>query len=195
MRDALTLFDENGAVLDAPPALWEALDARDWHALFVTERALWRDARLLVFGHALLEKLVTPRKALTAHVLRAPGRPARSRPTTRDLRGAGRAAPRGQALCAAAGAGRARLVGAENENFSFYDDSDVFRPRRALEPTANESVLQGRPHLKRPAGPHLSSSFPHGDSNLKRILLFVLTNVWWSRCLASSPACSASTAT
>jgi hypothetical protein len=73
LRDALTLFDENGAVLDAPPALWEALLARDWHRLFITERARWRDARLLVFGHALLEKLTTPRKAATAHVLCAPG--------------------------------------------------------------------------------------------------------------------------
>ncbi|MGJ7608591.1 DUF3025 domain-containing protein [Variovorax sp. LT1R20] len=69
LRDALTLFDENGAVLDAPPALWEALVARDWHTLFVTRRAQWSDARLLVFGHALLEKLVVPRKAATAHVL------------------------------------------------------------------------------------------------------------------------------
>jgi hypothetical protein len=69
LRDALTLFDENGAVLDAPAALWEALVARDWHALFVTRRALWSEARLLVFGHALLEKLVAPRKAATAHVL------------------------------------------------------------------------------------------------------------------------------
>ncbi len=69
LRDALTLFDENGAVLDAPPALWEALIARDWQALFVTQRSLWHEARLLLFGHALLEKLVTPRKPITAHVL------------------------------------------------------------------------------------------------------------------------------
>jgi hypothetical protein len=74
LRDAATLFDENGAVLDAPPALWDALLARDWHRLFVTGRALWREARLRVFGHALLEQLaVAPRKPLTAHVLRAPG--------------------------------------------------------------------------------------------------------------------------
>ena len=73
LRDALTLFDENGAVLDAPPALWDALLARDWHRLFITERALWREARLLVFGHALLEKLTVPRKPATAHVLCAPG--------------------------------------------------------------------------------------------------------------------------
>lgn len=69
LRDALTLFDENGAVLDAPPALWRALVARDWHTLFVTQRELWAEARLLLFGHALLEKLVMPRKPITAHVL------------------------------------------------------------------------------------------------------------------------------
>ncbi|NVM91903.1 hypothetical protein FHT32_005585 [Variovorax sp. SG517] len=69
LRDALTLFDENGALLDAPPALWRALAARDWHTLFVGQRGLWREARLLLFGHALLEKLVTPRKPITAHVL------------------------------------------------------------------------------------------------------------------------------
>jgi hypothetical protein len=50
--------------------LWEALEARDWRRLFVELRPLWREARLLVFGHALLEKLAAPRKDLTAHVWR-----------------------------------------------------------------------------------------------------------------------------
>jgi len=72
LRDALTLFDENGALLDAPTALWEALEARDWHTLFVTHRPRWSEARLIVFGHALLEKLAVPRKAHTAHVLLPP---------------------------------------------------------------------------------------------------------------------------
>ncbi|MDH4392699.1 MAG: DUF3025 domain-containing protein [Aquabacterium sp.] len=72
VRDALTLFDENGALLHAPPPLWRALRQRDWPALFITHRALWADARLVIVGHALLEKLATaPRKALTAHVLPA----------------------------------------------------------------------------------------------------------------------------
>jgi hypothetical protein len=73
LRDALTLFDENGALWpDAPPALAEALAARDWQALFVTRRALWQGQRLQIVGHALLEQLaVAPRKALTAHVLLA----------------------------------------------------------------------------------------------------------------------------
>lgn len=70
-RDALTVFDENAAFLLAPDALWDALAAKDWQRLFVQERALWQEARLVLFGHALLEKLVFPRKPITAHVYRA----------------------------------------------------------------------------------------------------------------------------
>ncbi len=68
VRDAITLFDENAALLSAPPALWSALAARDWERLFIGLRPLWAEARLTVFGHALLEKLAVPRKAHTAHV-------------------------------------------------------------------------------------------------------------------------------
>ena len=72
VRDALTLFDENAALLQAPEPLWQALNARDWYRLFVTLRPLWAQARLGLFGHALLEKLVTPYKSITAHVLCMP---------------------------------------------------------------------------------------------------------------------------
>ena len=68
LRDALTLFDENAAVLQAPAVLVDALRRRDWKTLFLEERAHWTSARLVVFGHALLEKLMQPRKAITAHV-------------------------------------------------------------------------------------------------------------------------------
>jgi len=68
VRDAITLFDENAAILFAPPELWTALVAKDWTRLFVTLRPLWQHAQLLVFGHALLEKLVSPRKPMVAHV-------------------------------------------------------------------------------------------------------------------------------
>ena len=68
VRDALTLFDENAALWRAPPILADALRRRDWPALFVRHRDLWADARSLLFGHALLEKLVQPRKPITAHV-------------------------------------------------------------------------------------------------------------------------------
>jgi len=69
-RDALTLFDENAALLQAPDALWEALWCKDWSAVFGRLRGLWAQSQLLIFGHALTEKLVQPRKALTAHVFR-----------------------------------------------------------------------------------------------------------------------------
>ncbi len=72
LRDALTLFDENAALLLAPEPLWQALLARDWQRLFVGLRPLWADAQLVLFGHALLEKLVQPYASITAHVLCAP---------------------------------------------------------------------------------------------------------------------------
>lgn len=72
VRDALTVLDENAAFLIAPPALWEALRAQDWQRLFITLRPLWAQTQLVLFGHALLEKLVYPRKPITAHVYCAP---------------------------------------------------------------------------------------------------------------------------
>ena len=69
-RDGLTVFDENAAFLRAPDVLWDALVAKDWHRLFVDFRPLWLEATLVLFGHALLEKLVYPRKGMTAHVYR-----------------------------------------------------------------------------------------------------------------------------
>jgi len=69
LRDAATLFDENAALwigLDA--SLEAALRAFDWRELFVRRRAQLSDSvRLMVFGHALLEKLESPYKAVTAH--------------------------------------------------------------------------------------------------------------------------------
>lgn len=72
LRDALTLFDENALLLLAPSTLWQALRARDWTALLVSQRAVWSHATAVTFGHALTEKLVQPYKAITAHVLCLP---------------------------------------------------------------------------------------------------------------------------
>ncbi|MFD1712241.1 DUF3025 domain-containing protein [Ottowia sp. GY511] len=70
VRDAITVFDENGALLHAPDALWNALAERRWAELFGPLRPLWREASFLLFGHAALEKLLAPYKSITVHVLR-----------------------------------------------------------------------------------------------------------------------------
>jgi hypothetical protein len=72
LRDALTLFDENAALLCAPEPLWKALSDKHWHELFVTQTGGWREAQPVLFGHALLEKLLQPYKGITAHVLCLP---------------------------------------------------------------------------------------------------------------------------
>jgi Protein of unknown function (DUF3025) len=72
-RDAATIFDENAALLvvrdvDAGRALVDELRAHRWHAALCERRALFgSDAQVWLFGHALMEKLVAPRKAITAH--------------------------------------------------------------------------------------------------------------------------------
>lgn len=72
VRDAVTVFDENGALLAAPRPLQDALRERRWSELFGPLRSLWDQSRLWVFGHAALEKLVKPYKSITAHVLTVP---------------------------------------------------------------------------------------------------------------------------
>ncbi len=71
LRDALTLLDESGVILlSRRDMLLDALAARDWRTAFVDRREDWSQAsRLIVCGHALLEKFLDPYKAITAHAL------------------------------------------------------------------------------------------------------------------------------
>jgi hypothetical protein len=72
-RDAATIFDENAALLvvsddDEGRALVDALCSHRWHEALYVQRGLFgRRAQPWLFGHALMEKLVAPRKAITAH--------------------------------------------------------------------------------------------------------------------------------
>jgi hypothetical protein len=146
VRDALTVFDENGAVLLAPEPLWQALLERQWRRLFVELRPLWREARLCIVGHALLEQLVQPRKPLTAHVYRPRstwnGAQAVDAWLAQDLEAEHLARKPFTPL---------PVLGipgwwAENENFSFYDDSFVFRSARPI-----QAIQQGAPGTTVPA--------------------------------------------
>ena len=131
VRDALTVFDENAAFLRAPDALWQALAAKDWTRLFGELRPLWDESWLLLFGHALLEKLVQPRKAITAHVYRVD-------PATDSLAGldAWLAPHLSAQTLAAKPFAHLPVLGVPhwwpaNEVPGFYDDVQVFRPARA----------------------------------------------------------------
>ncbi len=123
-RDRLTRFDESGALLQgATPAMWAALRAHDWPALFVGHRAGWAAARLQLVGHALLEQLaLAPRRGLTAFVW--------DQPAWGDPRDADEAAWAGVRLLPLPVCG---VPGwwPGNDAADFYEDGAVFRPPRA----------------------------------------------------------------
>ena len=130
VRDAITLLDENGAFLCAPDALWAALVAHDWPRAFGALRPLWAQAQLLVFGHAALEKLMRPYKSITVHVWRVP-EPWPDLPTL-DARAAADLTPERLATKPFTPLPVLGVPGwwAANEAPAFYDDAEVFRPRR-----------------------------------------------------------------
>jgi Protein of unknown function (DUF3025) len=132
VRDALTLFDENAAVLQAPAFLNNALRTHDWPALFVTHRAAWADASLTMFGHALMEKLTQPRKPMTAHVWVVPQRVNLQTHLIDMLT---------PALLASKPHLPMPVLGvpgwwAANEEPGYYDDIQVFRPLTKTPPNA-----------------------------------------------------------
>jgi hypothetical protein len=139
LRDAITVLDENGALLLAPRLLCEALRHRRWRELFVDRRDLWSQARVLPVGHALLEKLVAPRKPITAHVV-CVAHDAEEAPQEGADVDAWLSASRHVGACNLAAKPYLPLpvLGIpgwwpENENFSFYDDSLVFRAPRTTQ--------------------------------------------------------------
>ncbi len=69
LRDGATIFDENAALFVTSDAgLISALRDHHWQKIFVEQRdAFTHGCEVYLFGHALMEKLVTPYKAITAH--------------------------------------------------------------------------------------------------------------------------------
>jgi hypothetical protein len=73
LRDLLTILDEGGAVVSAPPALLALLRDFRWKELFWERRAdVLRDMRVQVLGHAILEQALQPRPGITCKVIFAP---------------------------------------------------------------------------------------------------------------------------
>jgi len=131
VRDALTVFDENAAFLQATPAVWQALRERDWTRLFVDLRAEWANARLVLFGHALMEKLVSPYKGITAHVYLA--NPPMDSLASLDAWVANELTPEKLATKPFTPLPVLGVPGwwPANDTPGFYDDPKVFRPPRA----------------------------------------------------------------
>jgi hypothetical protein len=146
-RDAATIFDENAALLvvregEAGRALVDGLRAHRWHDTLYLKRALFcagfdAHADVWLFGHALMEKLVAPRKAITAHtrVLYAPGAwfglGWEDRRAWIDMQVAGQLCAEGLATSAFTPLPVLGVPGwwpAQDE--AFYLDDTVFRPRR-----------------------------------------------------------------
>lgn len=134
-RDALTVFDENAAFFCGPDAVWDALARKDWAALFGPLRSAWQDVHLVLFGHALLEKLVSPRKPITAHVYRSYA--ASNSIADAD---AWMAADLSADKLASKPFAHLPVLGVpgwwpENGDPSFYQDATVFRAPRATAPS------------------------------------------------------------
>ncbi|RBA23135.1 DUF3025 domain-containing protein [Herminiimonas fonticola] len=69
LRDAATIFDENAILLvTSNHELVTALRTHEWEEVFIRRRSDFvQDCQVFLFGHALMEKLVTPYKAITGH--------------------------------------------------------------------------------------------------------------------------------
>ena len=144
-RDGATIFDENSALLvlrdsDAGRALEAALRGHDWRSAFIAQRDKFGaggDAEVWLFGHALMEKLVAPRKAITAHTRVIFAGDAyftlddAARRTWLDERVAQDLAQQGLTTADFTPLPVLGLPGwCEGQDDGFYNDAAVFRPKR-----------------------------------------------------------------
>ena len=143
VRDALTLFDENVVLMHAPDEVWAALQARDWLKLFVDLREQWQQVHLVLFGHALVEKLVTPYKSITGHVYRIDSQvnphdeAALDAWLVQDLQPAKLATKPYEPLPVLGIPGWC----AANAERAYYEDVNVFRPKRETVPKTSKQPL------------------------------------------------------
>jgi hypothetical protein len=146
LRDFATLFDENAALLavndtDIGHELIRALKNHHWQTLFMDRRAAFMEhVEVWLFGHALLEKLSRPFKAITAHgwlinvrddyLSLSPG----ARHDYLDMAVARQLAQHSAAVLSPTSFMPLPVLGipgwASGQDAQFYQDTQVFRPKR-----------------------------------------------------------------
>ena len=160
-RDALTLFDESGVVIvSTSKGFLNTLAAREWNEVFLQQRALWhKEVLVFVCGHALLEKFLTPYKALTAHALLLHIDDGLAHLPREDLlqildRSLAGALGEGRIVGSTASLSPLPLMGIPGwwpeaeQDACFYSDRQVFRPATATHPQA--AVLDFAAYHARP---------------------------------------------
>jgi hypothetical protein len=138
LRDAATIFDENAALLvTRNPDLVESLRAHRWREVFITRRDEFASGcEVWLFGHALMEKLAAPYKAITAHAL-----PVAAEPGYFSLPDRGKAAWLDETVARQLSNGLATadftplpVLGVpgwwSDQTSEFYEDAAVFRAKR-----------------------------------------------------------------
>lgn len=150
LRDALTLFDECGClVVSSHEGILEAIGKRSWSQVFQLSEHSWNeDVKAFIFGHAMLEKLISPYKSMTAKALLVQvSRQAILLPrhkliglldkkiSRQLLQGKILTKPAHLTPLPLAGIPGWNFAGDQNENF--YADNDVFRPAAAILEPAN----------------------------------------------------------
>jgi hypothetical protein len=70
LRDLLTIFDEGGAIVCAPPQLIELVRGFRWKELFWERRAeTLRSMKVHILGHAVLEQALQPWPGITCKAI------------------------------------------------------------------------------------------------------------------------------
>ncbi|HWV63996.1 MAG TPA: DUF3025 domain-containing protein [Oxalicibacterium sp.] len=142
LRDAATIFDENAVLLvTADAGLVDALRSHAWQEAFVARREAFMQGCVLLFGHALMEKLVQPYKSITGHMWVVP------ETVAQDFQGDSLSLSKLKSMVDIAVSAQLRdglttgdfsplpMLGVpgwwEGQNQAFYADAAVFRPKRS----------------------------------------------------------------
>ncbi len=141
-RDAATLFDENAAfVVSSDPGLLDALREHDWMTVLLkAPDDFFRQCDVVLFGHALVEKLVVPYKSITAHAWTV-----RVEPSWFSLSSSQRMADLDNRVADQIRQGFSSgdfchlpVLGVPGwwagQDRTFYEDTEVFRPKRLSKP-------------------------------------------------------------